>query len=242
MLKPFYYDEKDILEIGVDEAGRGPLFGRVYAAAVILPKDDDTFDFTDIKDSKKFTSKKKLENKAIYIRENALGWGVAYEDEKKIDEINILQATQRAMHTAIRECRKVAEKKELHDIDYHLLVDGNYFNMFTEFDNTKRMITSIPHTCVKGGDNLYSSIAAASILAKVSRDAYIEEICDTYPWLDKYFGIRSNKGYGAKKHMLAIKEKGISPWHRQSYAPCKEQKIIPEDHKCSDSDNEDNEK
>ena len=104
------------------------------------------------------------------------------------------------------------------------------------------MITSIPHTCVKGGDNLYSSIAAASILAKVSRDAYIEEICDTYPWLDKYFGIRSNKGYGAKKHMLAIKEKGISPWHRQSYAPCKEQKTIPEDHKCSDSDNEDNEK
>ena len=133
MLKPFYYDEKDILEIGVDEAGRGPLFGRVYAAAVILPKDDDTFDFTDIKDSKKFTSKKKLENIATYIRENALGWGVAYEDEKKIDQINILQATQRAMHTAIRECRKVAEKKELHDIDYHLLVDGNYFNMFTEF-------------------------------------------------------------------------------------------------------------
>jgi ribonuclease HII len=104
-LKKFHIDDKDIFEIGVDEAGRGPMFGRVYTAAVILPK-DDSFDHSKMKDSKKFHSKKKIEEVAEYIKANALGWYVSYEDEKTIDEINILQATQKSMHTSILEVRK----------------------------------------------------------------------------------------------------------------------------------------
>jgi ribonuclease HII len=226
MLSHFYIENTDVLEIGVDEAGRGPLFGRVYAGAVILPKDDETFDFSQIKDSKKFTSAKKLENVANYIKEHAVAWAVAFETEKVIDNINILQATQKAMHSAIRECRDMAEKKELENIDYHLMVDGNYFNNFIGFDKSKGLITSIPHTCVKGGDNVYSCIAAASILAKTHRDAYIEAMCDEHPWLDELYSIRSNKGYGAKKHMTAIQENGVSQWHRRSFAPCKTAQII----------------
>ena len=226
MLQHSYIETLDVLEIGVDEAGRGPLFGRVYAGAVILPKDDDTFDFSQIKDSKKFTSKKKLEDVANYIKENAVAWAVSFETEKVIDNINILQATQKAMHSAIRECRYMAEKKELNAADYHLLVDGNYFNSFIGFDKLTNQITSIPHTCVKGGDNVYSCIAAASILAKTHRDAYIETMCDEYPWLDELYSIRSNKGYGAKKHMNAIQEHGVSQWHRRSFAPCKTAHVI----------------
>ena len=229
-----YSDNIDIYEIGVDEAGRGPLFGRVYAAAVILPKtigEENTFDFTNMKDSKKFTSKKKIKEVAKYIKSNSLSWGVAFESEKVIDKINILQATQSAMHNAIKECivKIQTEKKELvGGGNCHLLVDGNYFNSFISFDKKTQQITSIPHTCVKGGDATYSCIAAASILAKVARDEYIEEICDENPWLDEIYGIRSNKGYGAKKHMNAVREKGKSQWHRFSFAPCKTSPMISE--------------
>ena len=97
ILKGYYNEDDKIIEIGVDEVGRGPLFGRVYTAAVILPKDDN-FDFSKVKDSKKFYSKKKLEEASEYVKNNALAWHVSYEDEKKIDEINILQATQLSMH------------------------------------------------------------------------------------------------------------------------------------------------
>lgn len=233
-LHKHYTDNPEICEIGIDEAGRGPLFGRVYAAAVILPKQDndniiEPFDFTNMKDSKKFTSKKKINEVAEYIKNNSVAWAVAFESENTIDKINILQATQSAMHKAIRECLDKAKTKKkalLGGSNCHLLVDGNYFNSYIEFDKKINQITSIPHTCVKGGDRTYASIAAASILAKVSRDAYIEEICDENIWLDELYGIRSNKGYGAKKHMNAIREYGSSQWHRQSFAPCKYVNII----------------
>jgi ribonuclease HII len=104
-LQKFNIENKNIFEIGVDEAGRGPMFGRVYTAAVILPK-DDSFDHSKMKDSKKFHSKKKIEEVAEYIKANALAWYVSYEDEKTIDEINILQATQQSMNTSILEVRK----------------------------------------------------------------------------------------------------------------------------------------
>lgn len=211
-LKKYYIDDVNILEIGVDEAGRGPLFGRVYAAAVILPK-DETFDHSKMKDSKKFHSKKKIEEVANYIKENALAWFVSYEDENVIDEINILQATQKAMHECIKKIIQKYEKQS-----FQLLIDGNYFNPIKIFNNKYEFI---PHVCIEGGDNKYSAIAAASILAKVSRDKYIEDLVEENPYLTENYGIGSNKGYGAKKHMDGIKTHGITQWHRKTFGICK---------------------
>ena len=227
LLKKFYNEDENNFEIGVDEAGRGPLFGRVYTAAVILPK-DDTFNHSLMKDSKKFHSKKKIEEVAKYIKENALAWYVSFEDEKKIDEINILQATQQSMHTSILEVRKQfnktqseISKEEKRDYSYNLLIDGNYFNPITVLNKKTNKIEALPYLTVEGGDNKYSSIAAASILAKVERDRYIDELCEQNPTLAEYYGIDSNKGYGAKKHLDGIKEHGITIWHRRSFGICK---------------------
>ncbi len=219
-------DER-IIEIGVDEAGRGPLFGRVYTAAVILPK-VDSIDYSKVKDSKKFHSKKKIEEAADYIKEIALAWSVTYADEKKIDEINILQATQLSMHNSIQGASKIYSTEAKRqgktiekDYSFSLLIDGNYFNPMTTFNKQTNKIETIPYTTVEGGDNKYASIAAASILAKVSRDKYIEELCEQNPELSEHYGIDSNKGYGAKRHLDGIKEHGITIWHRRSFAPCK---------------------
>ena len=227
LLKACYNEDENVFEIGVDEAGRGPLFGRVYAAAVILPK-DGSFDCSMVKDSKKYHSKKKIDEAAEYIMQNALAWHVSYEDEKKIDEINILQATQSAMHNAISETRtkynkKMSEhnKKEKTDYNISLLIDGNYFNPITTFNKTTNKIETVPYMTVEGGDNKYASIAAASILAKVFRDNYIEDLCEKNPELVTNYGIDSNKGYGAKKHIDGIKQHGITIWHRRTFAPCK---------------------
>lgn len=223
-LKSCQTDNPNIYEIGVDEAGRGPLFGRVYSAAVILPK-DDSFDHFKMKDSKKFHSKKKIEEVAEYIKENATAWYVSYEDEKVIDDINILQATQKSMHKCILETRKqmIEKLKEKCEKDYsfHLLIDGNYFNPITYLNKKTNKLESISYETIEGGDNKYSAIAAASILAKVHRDKYIEELCLEHPELSEKYGIDSNKGYGAKKHLEGIKEYGITIWHRRSFGICK---------------------
>jgi len=226
-LKKYYCDHAGTFEIGVDEVGRGPLFGRVYTAAVILPK-DDSFDHSRMKDSKKFHSKKKIEEVAAYIKENALAWHVSFEDEKKIDEINILQATQLSMHNSILEVKKQFNKKmkernqqEHIDYSYFLLIDGNYFNPIQYMNPETKKWQQMNHVCVEGGDNAYSAIAAASILAKVERDKYIEELCSQNPTLIEHYAIDSNKGYGAKKHMEGIKEHGITIWHRRSFGICK---------------------
>ena len=222
-LQKFYKEDANIFEIGVDEAGRGPLFGRVYTAAVILPK-DDTFDHLKIKDSKKFHSKQKIEEVAKYIKDNAIAWYVSFEDEKVIDEINILQATQQAMHTSILETRKqiISKMKQINNTNYkiELLIDGNYFIPITIFNKSKTKI-DIPYTTIEGGDNKYTAIAAASILAKVERDKYIDELCIENPMLAEYYNINSNKGYGVKKHLDGIKEHGITIWHRRSFGICK---------------------
>jgi ribonuclease HII len=227
MLKKCYNEDVNVFEIGVDEVGRGPLFGRVYTAAVVLPK-DDSFDCSMVKDSKKFHSKKKIEEAAQYIKNNALAWYISYEDEKKIDEINILQATQSSMHNSILEVRKQLNKKltadckeEKNDYSYSLLIDGNYFKPVTVLNKKTNKIEQLPYTTVEGGDNKYASIAAASILAKVERDRYISELCDENPTLVEYYGIDSNKGYGAKRHLDGIKEHGITIWHRRSFGICK---------------------
>lgn len=214
--KCFNDSEPNVYEIGVDEVGRGPLFGRVYAAAVILPK-DDSFDHSRMKDSKKFTSKIKIIEAAEYIKANAISWAIHYESEKVIDDINILQATQSAMHKCIGE---IIKKKGLAQENTKLIIDGNYFKSYTIFNVDKKRIEQIDYTCVEGGDNKYSSIAAASILAKVARDQYIEELCVEHPDLIEKYSLDSNKGYGSKKHMDGIKEHGITVWHRRSFKPC----------------------
>lgn len=204
-LKPrFHEEDTTIVEAGIDEAGRGPLFSRVYSACVILPTgENSTFDHSKLKDSKKFTSKKKLMEVYTYILENAIDYKIWYEDETTIDKINIRNAT----HKAMNEC--IGHMKVKPD---YLLVDGCDFT-----DSHK-----IPYVCIEGGDNLYTPIAAASILAKVARDTYIEQLCEEYPYLEEQYGILSNKGYGTKKHLDGIRTYGITPWHRKTYGICKQ--------------------
>lgn len=159
-LTKFYNQDWDKLEVGIDEAGRGPLFGRVYTAAVILPK-DDTFKYELLKDSKKFSSEKKILEVANYIKENALEWNVTYNDEKNIDKINIRQSVLSSMHDSIKGVMKNKEK------EYFLLVDGNDFKPYMRYEN--EMFLPVEHQCIEGGDNKYCAIAAASILAKTER-------------------------------------------------------------------------
>ena len=227
VLKKFYYEDINIIEIGIDEAGRGPMLGRVYAGAAVLPK-DNSFEHSLMKDSKKFHSKTKIEQVAEYIKEHSIAWAVAYEDEQVIDEINILQATQSAMHKAIKSIINQLINKDLL-IDIHnlvLLVDGNYFKPYMTLNKNKTKLETIKYELVEGGDNKYTSIAAASILAKVSRDKYIEELCLENPELVERYGIDTNKGYGSKKHMDGIKQYGITKWHRTSFGICKEYSAI----------------
>ena len=214
-LKKCHNDDENIYEIGIDEAGRGPLLGRVYSAAVVLPK-DNSFRHDWMKDSKKFTNKEKLKLTEHYIKNHALAYAICYEDEKSIDKINILQATFKSMHNCIKEV--IAKMK--HKNNCEILVDGNNFKSYIVNEDDE--FISIPHTCVTSGDNTYSSIAAASILAKVARDEYIEKLCDENPLLDLYYGISTNKGYGALRHRTGIEKHGISQWHRLSFGICKE--------------------
>lgn len=216
VLEKYFQLENTAIEIGVDEAGRGPLFGRVYTAAVILPK-DDSFDHSKMKDSKKFHNKQKIEEAAQYIKENAIAWSVTFEDEKVIDEINILQATQKSMHNSILQTMEKNYKKCLTTQEYTLLIDGDYFKFLVKPDYCSRYYPQ----CIEGGDNKYTSIAAASILAKVERDKYIESLCQEHPHLMEKYSLHTNKGYGAKKHIDGIKEHGITKWHRRSFGICK---------------------
>jgi ribonuclease HII len=171
-----------------------------------------------MKDSKKFTSEKKIQEAAAYIKANAIAWFVGYSTEQVIDDINIRNATHRAMHEAIRGVINSLTNAPHH---YHLLVDGNDFTAFTSVSKEHGFI-QVPYTCIEGGDNKYSAIAAASILAKVSRDTYIEELCKEHPILDERYGLLKNKGYGTKKHMDGIKEHGITEFHRKSFGLCKQ--------------------
>jgi ribonuclease HII len=205
-LAKFYNECDDKLEIGIDEAGRGPLFGRVYTGAVILPKDTN-FDFSKLKDIKK------INEVAEYIKENALAWNVSYNDETVIDNINIRQSVLSSMHKSIKG---IMEENK----NYFLLVDGNDFKPYMKFEND--IFTQVQHKCIEGGDNKYCSIAAASILAKTERDKYIEELCNENPELIEKYGIDRNKGYGTKLHLDGIKNYGISKWHRKTYGICKD--------------------
>lgn len=203
-MKDFY--ENDKLEIGIDEAGRGCLLGPVFVAGVIYnPYGEYSYE---IKDSKKCTLKQR---DILYdeIISQSICYSIKLVNEKEIDKINILQATFRGMHRCIDEI--------ISDIKVDkILVDGTMFPYYTEKENFE----IIEHICIPGGDNKYRSIAAASILAKVSRDRYIERLVKENKELEKY-DLLKNKGYGTKNHINSIKEFGITKYHRKSFAPCK---------------------
>ena len=202
MLEQFY--EKDKIELGIDEAGRGCLFGPVCVASVIWLSEDPDPEFV-IKDSKKILEKKRYLLRD-YIKENAIDYSIQFIDNNEIDKINILESTMKGMH-------KCVDDIVTRIIPDTLLIDGPHFIFY---DN-------ITHVCINGGDNIYKSIAAASILAKTARDNYIIDLVKANPELEKY-DIRNNKGYGTKKHLDAIKEHGITKWHRKTFGICKNYK------------------
>ena len=192
----------NMLEVGIDEAGRGPLFGRVYVGACIWNPEIKT-DL--IKDSKKLSAKKRM-LAYDFIKDNAIDYSVEWADEKTIDTLNILYTTLATMNKAIRNLNVRPD---------HILVDGTHFIPYLDEKGC-----NIPHTCITDGDNQYIQIAAASILAKVEHDKYIEKMCDEYPDLVEKYDLRNNKGYGTKKHIEGLKRFGPSKWHRKSFKPC----------------------
>ena len=213
---PMFYDTTDKydIEIGVDEAGRGPLFGRLYVAGVVLPK-DGSMDTSQIRDSKKI-SKKKLPELYEFVKTHALAYHIAYIEASEIDEINIREAVVKAMHLCCSEILKQLNPKIEKCI---LLIDGNDFPPY--YHNNTR----IDYKTFLQGDDAYASIAAASILAKVARDQYILELCETYPSLKETYFMHEHMGYGTKKHLEAIRTHGITPYHRKTYGICKQSKL-----------------
>lgn len=179
-----------MIEAGCDEAGRGCLAGSVYAAAVIFP---DDYSNEQLNDSKQLTEKKRYELREI-IERDAIAWSVGIVTAQEIDKINILNASILAMHRAL-DGLKVRPQA--------VIVDGNKFKPYN----------GLPHTTIVKGDGKYLSIAAASILAKTYRDDYMNALAEEYPMYDW----KSNKGYPTRKHRQAIKDYGISPYHRKSY-------------------------
>lgn len=188
MLKSHYYE--DLIEAGCDEAGRGCLAGSVYAAAVILPPD---YQNELLNDSKKLTAKKRYALREE-IERDAIAWAVGIVTPKEIDKINILNASFLAMHRALDQLSVRPEA---------VIVDGNRFKPYQD----------LPSTTIVKGDGKYLSIAAASILAKTYRDDYMLSLAEEYPQYDW----QSNMGYPTKKHRQAIREHGITPYHRKSY-------------------------
>lgn len=188
MLENHYYE--GLVEAGCDEAGRGCLAGSVFAAAVILPPD---YENELLNDSKKLTDRKRKQLREI-IEHDAVDWAVGIVEPGEIDEINILNASILAMHRALDQLKVRPEA---------MIVDGNRFKPYRD----------LPYTTIVKGDGKYLSIAAASILAKTYRDDYMDRLAEDYPQYDW----KSNKGYPTKKHRQAIRECGITPFHRRSF-------------------------
>ncbi len=188
MLASHYYKGK--IEAGCDEAGRGCLAGSVYAAAVIFPED---YQNAELNDSKQLTDKRRHQLREI-IEHDALAWAVGIVTPEEIDKINILNASILAMHRALDQLQVRPET---------IIVDGNRFKPYQQ----------LPYTTIVKGDGKYLSIAAASILAKTYRDDYMDRLAEEYPSYDWL----SNKGYPTKKHREAIRQYGITPYHRKTF-------------------------
>ena len=202
------YLKNDINTIGVDEVGRGTLFGNVVAAAVILPETFNDDIYLQIKDSKKLSAKKR-HFLADYIKKNAITYGIGYITPDEIDNINILQASVKAMHIALYEAMK---KKKFTKI----IVDGNYFKPILPIDEND---DPIEYECITKADSLYLNVAAASIIAKDFHDNEIIELVNNNSELNKY-DLKNNMGYATLKHREAIKNHGIHELHRKSFSTC----------------------
>ncbi len=188
MLKSYF--DKNRIEAGCDEAGRGCLAGSVFAAAVILPQ---KFKHKLLNDSKKLTDKQRKALRPI-IKESAISWAVAEVSAEEIDKINILNASFLAMHRALDKLKITPES---------LLIDGNRFKAYK----------NIPHTCIVEGDGKYLSIAAASILAKTYRDDYMDDLHQQFP----QYGWITNRAYATLEHRTAITKYGQTIYHRKSF-------------------------
>jgi len=197
------YFENNKIELGIDEAGRGCLLGPVCIGSVILGNLEDNPCPYEIRDSKKCSPKIRGILRE-YIETNSIAYSVQLIHEKTIDEINILQATMKGMHKCIED---ISEQIKIDTI----LVDGNYFAPYMDDD-----FEPINHMCIPKGDNIYSNIAAASILAKEYHDEYIHNLVRDNPELEKY-KLLNNKGYGTQDHLNAIQEFGLTKWHRKSF-------------------------
>jgi ribonuclease HII len=205
MLQPFYQDQ--LIEAGCDEAGRGCYAGPVFAAAVILPRD---FYHPTINDSKQLTPAERQELK-IFIKAHAIAYAVAMVDNDEIDQINILRASFKAMHMALDKLRKRPA---------FLLIDGNRFTPYKK----------IKHQCIIQGDGIYASIAAASILAKTHRDAYMKQLHREFP----HYNWKRNKGYGTEEHRKAIDTHGLCKYHRRSFDIASKQYSLFQDNLCTE--------
>ena len=188
--------QKDLIEAGCDEAGRGCLAGSVFAAAVILPPD---FHHPLLNDSKQMSARNRDTLRAI-IEHDAIAWAVAEIPAGRIDEINILNASFEGMNTAIRQLSVAPQ---------FIAVDGNRF----------RTRLTLPYACIVKGDGKYADIAAASVLAKTHRDEYMMRLHEEYP----QYGWDRNKGYPTSEHRLAIRRYGLTPYHRLSFNHEKDQ-------------------
>jgi len=182
--------QENVFEAGCDEAGRGCYAGPVFAAAVILPKN---FYHPLLNDSKQVKEKDR-DKLRVFIEEHAISFGVGIVSNEEIDQINILQASFKAMHVAVDQLNI---RPEL------LLIDGNRFKPYP----------FIQHKCIIKGDGKYANIAAASILAKTYRDAFMYQLHDLFPM----YGWNKNKGYGTLTHRNAIAQYGLTPYHRMSF-------------------------
>jgi len=198
MLESHYYTGK--IEAGCDEAGRGCLAGSVYAAAVIFAED---YKNEALNDSKQLTDKRRKELRAI-IERDAIAWAVGVVTPEEIDKMNILNASILAMHRALDQLQVRPEA---------IIVDGNRFKPYKESTTHHHEPITLPHTTIVKGDGKYLSIAAASILAKTYRDDYMDTLALEYPQYDWM----KNKGYPTKKHRDAIKQYGITPYHRKTF-------------------------
>lgn len=188
MLLPYY--NKNLIEAGCDEAGRGCLAGSVYAAAVILPKD---YRNDALNDSKRLSASRRYKLREEIMRD-AVAWAVGVVTPSEIDEINILNASILAMHRAVDQLSVRPQA---------LIIDGNRFRPYHD----------LPYTTIVKGDGKYQSIAAASILAKTFRDDYMKELHEQYP----FYGWNRNAGYPTREHREAIREHGITPYHRKTF-------------------------
>ena len=196
MLASHYYTGK--VEAGCDEAGRGCLAGSVYAAAVIFP---ENYQNDELNDSKQLTDRRRKQLREI-IQRDAVAWAVGVVTPEEIDRINILNASILAMHRALDQLTVRPEA---------IIVDGNRFKPYRPVVDGSAV--NIPHTTIVKGDGKYLSIAAASILAKTYRDDYMDQLAEEFPQYDWL----SNKGYPTKKHREAIRQYGITPYHRKSF-------------------------